>query len=131
MLSLLNAYRIKQGLPTLEPDARLTATARAHSEDMRDHRFFGHRSPRHGDLGSRVRTLPGSRRPLVLENIAMSVSVSWAHDGLVASPSHRRNLLDARVTHVGVGVAVREAGPVRVVYVTQHMGALSQASDRR
>jgi uncharacterized protein YkwD len=131
MMSLLNEYRTENGLRSLQHDDRLTKTARSHSEDMRDHRFFGHRSPRHGDLGSRVRRLESPGQPLVLENIAMSLSVSWAHDGLVASPSHRRNLLDARVTHVGVGVAVREAGPVRVVYVTQHMGALKDGMSRR
>lgn len=130
MMALLNAYRSQNGLPRLRHDDGLAATARAHSEDMRDHRFFGHRSPRHGDLGSRVSTIRTSERPLVLENIAMSVSVTWAHDGLVASPSHRRNLLDARVTHAGVGVAVREAGPIRVVYVTQHMGALAGGGRR-
>ena len=103
----------------LEVDSRLTGTARDHSEDMRDGRFFGHRSPTRGELSARTRETGPVRK--VAENIAMSVSITWAHDGLIASPSHRRNLLDPEVTHLGVGVASRDTGPIRVVYVTQHL----------
>jgi uncharacterized protein YkwD len=123
MVALVNDYREAMGLSRLLPDPRLTASARHHSADMRDQRYFGHRSPVRGELPERLRKadVPPA---LVLENIAMSVTIPWAHDRLVDSPSHRRNLLDPRVTHIGVGVVTREAGPVRIVYVTEHLARL-------
>lgn len=123
MVALVNDYRAAMGLPRLQVDPRLVGSARRHSQDMRDSRFFGHRSPVKGELAQRLRDA-GVPPALVLENIAMSVSIPWAHDRLVDSPSHRRNLLDPRVTHIGVGVALREAGPVRIVYVTEHLARL-------
>lgn len=123
MVTLVNDYRAAMGLPRLKVDPVLTGSARRHSQDMRDSRYFGHRSPVKGELSQRLRDA-GVPPALVLENIAMSVSIPWAHDRLVDSPSHRRNLLDPRVTHIGVGVALREAGVARIVYVTEHLARL-------
>lgn len=123
MVTLVNDYRAAMGLSRLVADPRLVRSARSQSEDMRDSRFFGHRSPVKGELPQRLRE-NGVPPALVLENIAMSVSIPWAHDRLVDSPSHRRALLDPRITHIGVGVAVREAGPIQIVYVTEHLAAM-------
>ena len=123
MVALVNDYRASLGLPRLTVDPRLVASARLHSQDMRDSRYFGHRSPVKGELAQRLRDA-GVPPALVLENIAMSVSIPWAHDRLVDSPSHRRNLIDPRVNRIGVGVAVREAGNARIVYVTEHLARL-------
>ena len=41
----------------------------------------------------------------VLENLSRTGSLDEAHQGLMASPVHRTNIVDATVTHVGVGVA--------------------------
>jgi hypothetical protein len=124
MLDMVNRFRASHGLSSLSWNPTLSDTARAHSEDMCDHGFFGHRSPHYGELVDRVGDELGKDVDFVLENIAMSVSIAWAHEGLVASPSHRRNLLDPRATHVGIGVAQRNTGPLQVVYVTQHIGRL-------
>ena len=124
MLQMVNGFRASHGLSSLAWNPTLSETARAHSEDMCDHGFFGHRSPHFGELADRVEKELGKDVDFVLENIAMSVSIAWAHEGLVASPTHRRNLLDPRATHVGIGVAQRNTGPHKVVYVTQHIGRL-------
>lgn len=120
MFELVNRYRVRHGLAPFQASPLLVKTARAHSRDMRTEHFFGHRSPNHGELGARTARVPGLRG--AAENIAMSVSITWAHDGLISSPSHRRNLLNPEMTHLGVGVVSRDSGPIRVVYVTQHLG---------
>ena len=120
MVELVNRYRERHGLRPLALSQRLVESARAHREDMRGGHFFGHRSPSKGELGQRTGGVPGLNS--VAENIAMSVSITWAHDGLVSSPSHRRNLLNPDMTHMGIGVVTRDSGPIRVVYVTQHLG---------
>ena len=124
MIEMINDFRASHGRSPLGLDKTLERTARAHSQDMLDGGYFGHRSPIRGDLSNRLDGIPSLRDYLVLENIAMSVSVAFAHEGLVASPSHRRNLLDVRSTHVGVGIAIGNTGPLRVVYVTQLFGRL-------
>ena len=120
MVELVNRYRQRHGLKPLRISRGLTETARMHSLDMKNYGYFGHRSPNRGELLQRTEDVPGIRG--VSENIAMSVSITWAHDGLIASPSHRRNLLDPAMTHVGIGVVSRDSGPIRVVYITQHLG---------
>jgi 1-acyl-sn-glycerol-3-phosphate acyltransferase len=59
---------------------------------MRDQGFFGHRSPRTGDLADRL-AAARYRAALSGENLALSPSVHEAHRGLLASLGHRRNLL--------------------------------------
>jgi uncharacterized protein YkwD len=44
------------------------------------------------------------------ENLAVASSPERAHDALMASPSHRKNLLDRRYTHLGVGAARSSRG---------------------
>lgn len=121
MLDLLNQFRKANGLKPLVFDPALQASALRHSTDMRDSRFFGHRSPRFGDLNLRIRQFETQPPELLLENIAVSAAVSWAHDGLTNSPSHRRNLLDPDITSVGIGIAVKNGTRMQIVYVTQHL----------
>jgi uncharacterized protein YkwD len=104
--ALLNADRARFGLPALVRDARLDAVARAHSTDMREHGFFGHRSPTTGNPQDRI-TAAGYRFTRCAENIATEQSVHAAEANLFASLGHRRNILSADVTHVGIGIAAR------------------------
>lgn len=122
MMEMLNHFRKANGLKPLVFDPILQASALRHSTDMRDGRFFGHRSPKFGDLRQRTPRSGTTVPELLLENIAVSAAVSWAHDGLTNSPSHRRNLLDPDITSVGIGIAVRNGSRMQIVYVTQHLG---------
>lgn len=106
-LSLLNADRARFGLPALVRDPKLDVIARAHSADMRDHGFFGHRSPTTGGPKDRIEAA-GYRAVAFAENLAAEGSLHSAEANLLASLGHRRNILDAGVTHVGIGVAARE-----------------------
>ncbi len=106
-MELLAAERRRRGLPALRRHDSLNAAALAHSVDMRRGRWFGHRSPE--GRGPTERLLAaGVRSGRVLENVAIAATPARAHLEVLESPGHLRNLLDPRVTHVGVGV--HEAG---------------------
>jgi uncharacterized protein YkwD len=108
LFDLINKTRVKAGLLRLKASTRLTRVARSHSKDMLKNHFFGHRSPTRGSLTHRL-SYQGLRNLYALENLAISTSVRRAHDSLLASPSHRRVMLDPRLTRLGVGIT-REVG---------------------
>ena len=103
LLRMLNETRAQAGLPALTIDSRAEAVALAHSQDMVAHDFTGHQSPTTGSPADRVRTA-GLHSGLVLENIGRGYSAQEIHDGLVASPGHRANLVNADANVVGIGV---------------------------
>lgn len=104
LLAFSNRARSAAGIQPLVRDGRLDALAARHSAEMVARGFFGHVSPTEGSLADRL-----GRASLSLaksaENIARSGSVLRIHRNLLASPSHRINLLDPEFTHVGIGVA--------------------------
>jgi uncharacterized protein YkwD len=116
---LVNADRTKAGLPPLVVDPNLSAVARAHSEDMRDHHFVGHVSPSTGSAADRLRKV-GITAQLTLENVARAFSAGEAERGLMESPGHRGNILHRDVQRLGVGVALADAvGGGKELFVTQ------------
>src|SRR5262249_5245865 len=76
--------------------------------EMRDKGTFGHVSPITGSAADRAKRA-GIATPLILENVARDYSPRQTHNDLMQSPGHRANLLDARATHVGIGVAIGKA----------------------
>ncbi|AKF10104.1 CAP domain-containing protein [Sandaracinus amylolyticus] len=107
LLEQLNRTRAEVGLPPLQEDPRLDEIALAHSQDMLEHDFLGHVSPRTGSAADRV-SRGGIRSGLVLENIGRGYSASEIHRGLMDSPGHRANLVNPDATHVGIGVVSEE-----------------------
>lgn len=129
LLQLLNAERQRAGRPALALDDRLVAVARAHSEEMRQHRYIAHVSPRTGGPADRAKRagIPSTR---ITENLAQASSPLLAHQGLVGSPGHRANLLDPDVDHVGIGCTIAAPtipGQPRTIIVTQLFAALKPA----
>lgn len=118
LLSAMNRSRSEQGLPPLTLHPGLAEVARQHSRDMIDNRFVGHTSPTTGGAADRVERA-GYRSGLVLENIGRGYGAAEIHRGLVGSPGHRANLLNADVTHVGVGVVSEQEGGRTAFVVTQ------------
>lgn len=104
IVSLVNAARKRLGLAPLARDARLDRVAAAHCADMVALGYFGHRSPSGAMLADRLRA--SELAPSAFgENVARSSSASRVHRNLMASPSHRIELLSRSYTHLGVGVA--------------------------
>ena len=105
IMALVNAERKKAGLSTLLPLSDAQKVARAYSEEMVKTGKVGHISAISGKPEDRLKK-GGVKSPLILENVARSYSPEDAHSGLMDSPGHRANVLNPKVTHLGVGVAV-------------------------
>jgi uncharacterized repeat protein (TIGR02543 family) len=127
IIALVNGQRQQFGLPALSEDALLASLAKEHSISMVVNNFFGHqRYPGERDFAYGM--LPGEIRG---ENIAMIPTrqyipgpylslqevCAWAVSLWMSSPGHRANILDARFTRTGVGVAFSEGGDY--LYITQ------------
>ena len=105
---LANAARRDSNVqPQLERVEAITKVARAHSQAMRDHGFFGHGGP-NGGIGARLRAA-GISFSSAGENLAKLSSVSNpagnAHAQFMDSSDHREVMLDPRFRLAGVGVA--------------------------
>ncbi len=111
----INAERARVGLLPLAVDPRLTAIARAHSEDMARRGFFGHDTPEGIGPDDRVREF-GVAYQRLAENVLRTVHsedpVVGAVEGWLGSESHRRNIFNADFTRTGVGIAIDDEGGV-------------------
>ncbi|MCC6312624.1 MAG: CvpA family protein [Thermomicrobiales bacterium] len=103
LFDLVNAERARAGLRSVAVDDELTSVARAHSEEMFRLGYFDHRSPISGDPADRL-TAAGISYFISGENLALAPSAAKAHDGLMASPGHRANILNPSYTRLGIGI---------------------------
>ncbi|MGX9134810.1 CAP domain-containing protein [Rummeliibacillus sp. JY-2-4R] len=105
MVELINESRVEFGLKPLIYDKGLTAEARQHSQDMIDHHYFSHTGSDGSQPHNRM-IAAGYNEQMYAENIASGqYSSIFAHEGLMNSMGHRKNILNTDLTHVGVGVA--------------------------
>lgn len=106
ILDAVNAARREQRLRPLTLEPRLNAAAQRHAEDMRDRRFYGHQTPEGTQPRRRVENA-GYLHQAVGENIAEGqFTVAEVMDGWLKSPGHRKNILEPRFIHLGVGLAI-------------------------
>jgi len=110
---LINTERIQSQLPPLKLNERLSKIARDHSQDMASRRFFDHVNP---DGQTSVERVAIAHRELigtVDENIWMESGFDPSRERrlaetivekLLASPTHRGNLLKPDSTHLAIGV---------------------------
>mgnify|MGYP001627206834 CR=1 FL=1 len=103
MLELVNAERRGAGLKPLRADPDAAQVARAHSQDMFSRSYFSHVSPDGKNLGDRLRA---AREGYLTagENLALAPTLTSAHNGLMNSPGHRRNILRPQFGRVGIGI---------------------------
>ncbi|OES43831.1 CAP domain-containing protein [Domibacillus iocasae] len=100
---LVNEERAKAGLKALELDTKLSEVARAKSQDMKDKGYFSHQSPTYGSPFDMMKQF-GITYKAAGENIAKGqqtpeeVMKAWMN-----SDGHRKNILSANFTHIGVG----------------------------
>jgi len=109
---------VRAGAPPLELHDGLAAVAEAHCRDMVAGGFVGHESPTTGTPAMRI-TAAGLASGLMLENVGRGYSASELHRGLMDSPGHRANIVDARVTHLGIAVVAVPDGDRTAFLVTQ------------
>lgn len=109
LLEAMNARRVAAGLASLEPVTTLTTASRARSNDMLANNYFAHVSPT-GQTWYSLLSNAGVGYSAGGENLAkvsgsVAASVSQAIEALMASPTHRANILNPAFRKVGVGVA--------------------------
>ena len=113
--NLLNNDRARYNLAPLVIDPALSRIARIKSEDMRDNRYFAHTSPTYGNVRQMLSHF-GYAYSAAGENIAHHASIEKAQAAFLSSPGHRKNIMSAGYTKVGLGVAIDKNG---FVYLTQ------------
>jgi uncharacterized protein YkwD len=128
-LDLVNQDRSQQGIKPLIEDRLLSSAAELHALDMARRGYFDHYSPNGQGPSERFVALGGS--PIgIAENIAYAfpksdrqVNVQVLSDfqqRWMRSAPHRKNLLNARYTHFGYGIAVSPDGDR--IYAVQVFG---------
>jgi uncharacterized protein YkwD len=116
LASAIASERKARGLSPLKVDARLTAVALAHDEDMLTHGFIAHTSKTTGEAADRVKHA-GLTATLVLENIGRGYSAQEIHQGLMESPGHRGNILHPDARELGIAVMSEREGS-RTAFIT-------------
>lgn len=114
MLEMLNQSRAENGLPPYQLNDQLTTLARNHAQDMVNRGYFGHVTPEGWRLKDRLAGM-GINLDRAGENYQYNVqsaerTVRTAFDWFMADPPHRKNMLHASYTRVGVGVIAHPAG---------------------
>jgi len=115
-LDLTNKERAQRGLQQLTIDPVLIETARKHSREMAEKRYFSHYSPTAGIATPMDRYLTEVRyQPswlLVGENLfyCSMVGVDRGHNAFMNSPGHRANILEPRYERMGVGEYIDSNG---------------------
>ncbi len=118
VFELLNRARVEAGTEPLAFSETLATLAQSHAMEMYVDGYFSHLSPITGTVLDRV---AAARIPFVIvgENLALAPTAASVHEGLMASPGHRTNLLDSRYRRVGIGAV---SGPLGLMVVQVFTG---------
>lgn len=115
MLDYVNEARREADLRELKMNNRLVSLARLKSKDMIDKDYFDHVSPTYGTPFEMMDN-HGVFYKTAGENLAGHYDVMGAHEGLMDSPGHRKNILNSSYTEVGIGIV--QGGPYKMM-ITQ------------
>ncbi|WP_049824540.1 CAP domain-containing protein [Saccharomonospora viridis] len=103
VVALVNDARAEAGCAPVRVDHRLTESAQAHSDDMAEHNYLSHTSLDGTTFDERI-SEAGYPHPAA-ENIAMGMASAEAvMDAWMDSEGHRRNIVNCKITAIGVGV---------------------------
>lgn len=118
LLDLANAARKDAGLSPLASDDGLAKAARTHAAEMAAQQQLSHQFADEAGLAQRLAATSDLHLDRAGENVSYAGNAAQAEDGLMHSPPHRANLLNADFNVAGFGV-VRSGG---LLYVTQDFG---------
>jgi hypothetical protein len=108
LFEALNGERTAHGLSVLQWDNALFKAARHHALLMLNLNRLEHQLPSESNLEGRLAEA-GARFSAIAENIAIGPNPRIIQAGWMDSPGHRKNILDPRLTSVGIA-AVRGPG---------------------
>ncbi|MGH3134370.1 MAG: CAP domain-containing protein [Gaiellaceae bacterium] len=134
LVERINAFRAERGLAPVRPAPSLRLAALSHTRDQTRRGVFAHRSPDGTPFADRIARFYGKRgftRWSVGENLLfgpVSIGPDEALEAWLASPPHRRLLLEPRWRDVGIVALVADAAPGdfggrNVVVITSDFGA--------
>ncbi|MFQ3543413.1 SafA/ExsA family spore coat assembly protein [Halobacillus rhizosphaerae] len=105
VIDLTNKERTSRGIPALKADWQLSRVARYKARDMANKGYFSHTSPTYGSPFKMMKDFNISYHRAA-ENIAAGQSTpEEVVNGWMNSAGHRRNILDRKLTRIGVGFA--------------------------
>lgn len=105
VVELVNIERQRVGHDPLIQGELMDKGATAKAVDMRDKRYFGHKSPTYGSPFAMMKTF-GVRYRRAGENIASGYRTPESVvKGWMKSPGHRANILSTKFGKIGVGYA--------------------------
>jgi hypothetical protein len=106
LVELVNEARSQQGLGPVSWDPALASAAQQHAQWVARSPQLSHQYPGEPDLANRASSA-GARFHEIAENVAEGQSVDQLHTEWMNSPHHRANILDPRITSIGVAIVRR------------------------
>jgi len=106
LFDAVNYDRRAEGLPPLRWDAELAAAARTHVHQLAERNRLSHQFPGEPDMAERARTA-GAHFSALAENVAEAPSIDELHIGWMKSPPHRANILNPKLTAIGIAIELR------------------------
>ncbi len=103
LLKDINRIRITNGLKKVEELYSLSKVAFSHSKDMAEKNFFSHISSKGLSPYQRVKNSSINFRK-ISENISQAPELCLAHNEILESPGHLKNLLDNKINKIGIGI---------------------------
>ena len=120
---LLNQERTEAGLQALRENPVLARAAEKKLNDMLSRQYFSHRTPEGKEPWAFLEN-EGYKFSAAGENLAGNfTSARQAHEALMASPSHRANILNRVFREVGIAVRGSEFEGYPSVMVVQFFGS--------
>ena len=124
LFEALNRERTSQGLSALQWDNALFKAARHHALLMANLNMLEHQLPSESNLEGRLAEA-GARFSVIAENIAIGPNPQIIHAGWMNSPGHRKNILNPRLTSVGIAAVHGPGGLFAVQDFSQFVPDLS------
>ena len=122
ILTLTNTSRTQGGLSTLKENALLDLAAQRKAKDMIARNYFAHTTPD----GKRFWTwidATGYNYTLAGENLAIDFTTpEAAHAALMASPTHKANIMNSRYKDVGIAVVTGNMGGSETTVLVELFG---------
>lgn len=113
MKDLVNEQRQKNSIAPLDYDIELANVAREHSIDMLKQRYFAHINLSGKTPFDRLHDA-GINYAIAGENLAISTSLDSAIKALMASPTHRANILNEKFHKTGIGIGINQDGVMAI-----------------
>lgn len=126
LLDATNRERSAAGLQQLKWDDTLAAAAREHARLLAHDNILSHQLPGEPSLEQRTAEA-GAKYAMVAENVAVGPNPEAIHNGWIHSPGHRKNILNAELTAVGIATTRGSGGLFAVQDFSRQVADLSLA----